>query len=91
MADNEIMKKLEALKEWQALADEAAAEIEAIKDEIKQEMNERGTDTLKAGKYTAHYTTVTSNRFDSSAFKVAYNNLYQQFIKTTTSKRFVVT
>lgn len=90
MADNEILKKLEALKEWQALADEAAAEIESLKDEIKQEMNERNIDTLKAGKYTAHYTTVTSNRFDSSAFKAAYSNLYQQFIKTTTVRRFAV-
>ena len=86
-----IAEKLEALKEWQALADEAAAEIEALKDEIKQEMNERNIDTLKAGKYTAHYTSVTTNRFDSSAFKAAYNNLYQQFLKTTTSKRFIVT
>lgn len=39
MSTLEIVKKIEALKEWEKLAAEAAAEIEALKDSIKAEMN----------------------------------------------------
>ena len=44
MSTIEIISKIEALKEWEALAAEAAAEIEALKDSIKKEMDARGVE-----------------------------------------------
>ena len=38
MSTIEIVSKIEALKEWEALAAEAVAEIEALKDTIKKHM-----------------------------------------------------
>ena len=38
MANNELLNKIEALNEWEALMEEAKAEIEAIRDSLKQEM-----------------------------------------------------
>ena len=35
MSTIEIVSKIEALKEWEALAEEAAAEIESLRDDIK--------------------------------------------------------
>lgn len=67
MSTIEIVSKIEALKEWEAMAAEAAAEIEALKDTIKKEMDGRGVEVIEAGQYIARFTTVQSSRFDTSA------------------------
>ena len=90
MSTTEITTKLAALKEWEALAAEAAAEIESLKDEIKKEMECRGVEELEAGQYIARFTTVLSNRFDTTAFKREHGEMYQQYTKQTTSRRFSV-
>ena len=66
MSSLEIISKIESLKEWEALAAEAAAEIESIKDSIKHELNNRGVEELEAGQYIARFTTVLTNRFDTT-------------------------
>lgn len=47
MSTIEIVSKIESLKEWEALAAEAAAEIESIKDEIKRHMDGMGLKNWK--------------------------------------------
>ena len=90
MSTTEITTKLATLKEWQAIADEAAAEIESLKDEIKKEMEVRGVEELEAGQYIARFTTVLSNRFDTTAFKREHGEMYQQYTKQSKSRRFSV-
>ena len=38
MPTNQIIKKIEALLDWEKIMEEAKAEAEALRDEIKQEM-----------------------------------------------------
>ena len=90
MPNNELLNKIEALNEWEALMEEAKAEIEAIRDSLKQEMLERGTEELECGQYILRYQTIVSNRFDSSAFKKTLPEVYKSFIRQSTSKRFTV-
>jgi len=47
MSTNEISRKIEALQEWERLMEEAKAEAESLRDEIKQELLERGTEELE--------------------------------------------
>ena len=51
MSTNEIENKIKKLQEWEALAEEAKAEAEALKDEIKAEMLNRDTEEITAGRY----------------------------------------
>lgn len=90
MSSMEIVSKIEALKEWEALAAEAAAEIEALKDTIKREMDTRGVEELEAGQYIARFTTVLSNRFDTTSFKREHGEMYRLYTKQTTSRRFSI-
>lgn len=90
MSTNEITNKIAALKEWEALAAEAAAEIEALKDAIKREMDARGVEELEAGQYIARFTTVITNRFDTTAFKKALPEVYKAYTKASTSRRFSI-
>lgn len=85
MNTNELTSKIRELKELQALIDEATAEAEAIKDELKAHMTSEGKDELKV-----RYTAVKSTRFDSAAFKKTHADLYAQYSKQTETKRFSV-
>ena len=46
MSRNDLIAKIEALNEWEAVIEEAKAEAEALRDSIKAEMLERDTEEL---------------------------------------------
>ncbi len=86
----DLTAKIEALKEWESVIVEAQAEAEAIKDTIKAELAAREVEELEAGTYIVRWSTVLSNRFDTTAFKREHNDLYKQFTKQSTSRRFTI-
>ena len=90
MSTYEITGKIDALKEWEALLAEATAEVEAIKDDLKRELEKRGVEELEAGQYVVRFTTVLSHRFDTTAFKREHGEMYKLYTKQTTSRRFSV-
>ena len=90
MSTIELSTIIEKLKEWEAIQAEAAAEVEALKDQVKAEMNSRGVEELEAGQYVARFTTVLSNRFDTTCFKREHAEMYRQYTKQTTSRRFSI-
>ena len=90
MTKQEIITKIEALNELEALMAEANAEAEAIRDSIKAEMLDRNTEELEAGAYIVRWTSVLTNRFDTTGFKKAYGDLYKAFTKQSASRRFTI-
>lgn len=76
MSTHEMTSKVRELKELKVMAEELAAEIAAIEDEIKAEMAARGTDELIVDIFKIRWTKVTSNRFDSTAFKKVCPEMY---------------
>ena len=90
MSINELTTKIEALREWELLMEEAKAEAESIRDEIKAVLMENDTEELEAGAYIIRWTFVLSNRFDTTAFKREHNDLYKQYTKQTASRRFSI-
>ena len=90
MSANEMTAKVRELKELKAMAAEIADEIATIEDSIKAEMTARGTDEMTVDVYKIRWATVTSSRFDTTAFKSEMPELYGRFTKTTTTRRFTV-
>ena len=90
MSINDLERRIEKMQEWEALAEEAKAEADAIRDEIKQYMLPAETEELEVGQYMVRYQSIVSNRFDSSAFKKALPEVYKSFIRQSTSKRFSI-
>ena len=90
MSRNELVAKIEALNEWEQLMEEAKAQAEAIKESLKDELLERNVEELEAGSYIIRYKTVSTSRFDSTAFKKHYTDLYKAFLKQSTSHRFTI-
>ena len=89
MSRNELIAKIEALNEWEAMMEEAKTEADAIRS-IKAEMEERGVEELQAGSYIVRWTSVLSSRFDSVAFKRVHDDLYKAFTKQVASRRFSI-
>ena len=90
MSTIEITSKIEALKELEALIEEAKAEAEALRDEIKTEMLNRNTEEMEAGQYIVRWTPALSPRFDSTAFKKVMPDIYKSFTKQVSSRRFSI-
>ena len=85
-----MIAKVRELKELKAMIDELSAEAATIEDEIKAEMTARNVNEMAVDVFKIRYTTVNSTRFDSSAFKKAHGDLYAQYSKQTTSRRFTI-
>ena len=90
MSTIEITSKIESLRGLEELIEEAKAEAETLRDEIKQEMLNRNTEELAAGQYIVRWTAILSNRFDTTGFKKMYGDLYKAFTKQTASRRFTI-
>ena len=88
MSINEMEIKIRELRNLQTLIEEAEAEAEALKDQIKAEMGDR--EELLVGEYRVTYKTITSSRFDTTAFRKAMPDVAAKFTKSTTSRRFTV-
>ena len=90
MSINEIATKVETLKELETLIEEAKVEAEALRDEIKAEMLNRDTEELEAGQYIVRWTSVLSQRFDTTAFKKVMPEVYKTYTKQISSRRFSI-
>ena len=90
MSLNELEVDVEKMQEWEELAEQARAEAEAIRDRIKGEMLSRDTEELIAGRFIVRWTSVLTNRFESTAFKREHGDLYKDYVKQVSSKRFSV-
>ena len=90
MSTIEITSKIESLRELEELIEEAKAEAETLRDEIKAEMLNRNIEEMTVGQYIIRWTSILSNRFDTTGFKRAYGDLYKAYTKQTASRRFTI-
>jgi len=90
MSSNELTSKIEALRDWESVIEEAQAEAETLRDLLKQEMAQRNVEELEAGQYIIRWTSVLSQRFDTTAFKRVMPEVYKAYTKQVTSRRFSI-
>ncbi len=90
MNKTEMLSLIETMNNYDELAAKAKAKADAIRDSLKEEMEQRDVDELICGQYIIRYTSVISNRFDSTNFKRLYAELYKDFTKPVSSRRFTV-
>lgn len=88
MSEKELTAKIKLLREMQRMAEEAQAEAEALKDEIKALMGD--SEELRAGEYRITWKSVKASRIDTAALKRAMPELAERFTISSTSRRFVI-
>lgn len=84
----DINATFKELAQYKAMRAQADAEIERLEKAIKDHMTESEQDTLIGDEHKATYKPVTSNRFDSKAFKADHGDMYTEYTKSSTSMRF---
>lgn len=86
MIENQI-KKLRAIETQQKELDAAA---DAIRAELKADLEEKGLQELKAKNFIVRWKEIVSSRLDGKALKAALPDVYSQFCKASTTRRFSV-
>ena len=86
MIENRI-KKLQAIE---AQREELEAAAEAIRAELKADLEQKGVDELKTRNFLIRWKEIISSRLDSKALKAALPDVYGQFCKASTSRRFTI-
>ncbi len=86
MIENRI-KKLSGLEDQIAQLQEQAEEIKA---ELKADMDEKGVQELRTKNFLIKWKEIVSNRPDGKALKEALPEIYKQYCRPTSSRRFTV-
>lgn len=79
-----IDNTMKELAEYIRMGEEIAANIDALKDALKQYMRETGVDSLTGTEHKA----VVSSRIDTTALKKDAPEIAAKYTRTTESRRF---
>ena len=90
MSKIELLAKIELLNKYEAMIEEMKEEADKVRNSIKAEMEQREVEELIAGQYIVRWTSVLSNRFDSTAFKKVMPEIYKAYTKQVSSRRFSI-
>ena len=90
MTERIIENRVNKLRELEAQQKEIEAQAEAIRAEFKADLEEKRLDELKTKNFILRWKEIISNRLDSKALKAALPDVYGQFCKASTSRRFTI-
>lgn len=84
-----ISETMKELAEMTELLEETKSIIESLQDEVKNYMTENNVDeVLSDDGAKATWRMVISSRFDSTAFKKDFLDIYKEYTKKTSYRRF---
>lgn len=90
MTERMIENCIRKLQEIEARQKELEATAEAIQGRLKADLEEKGVDELKTKNFIIRWKEIISSRLDSKALKAALPDVYGQFCKSSTSRRFTI-
>lgn len=90
MKNQEIRNTIAELQDLYAAQDLLKAQITEREQAIKEEMENRELEELNLGNVIVRFTSILSNRFDTTTFKKLHKDLYNEFIKQVASRRFSI-
>lgn len=85
MKINEIIREI---KEYQQMQEQLKAEIEKLKADAIEYLDQNEIDEYLCDEGKITYRQVISNRFDSTAFKKDFGDIYEEYLKKTSNMRF---
>ena len=88
LTDRQINNRMKKIADLDAEIKRLQALRDSVADEVKEAMT---GEVIETDAYKITYKDVTSNRFDSKAFKAEYPDIYTAYCKTSTCKRFTYT
>ena len=90
MTEKMIENRVKKLQELETQQKELEAAAEAIRAELKADLDEKGVEELKTKNFILRWKEIISNRLDGKPLKTALPDVYGQFCKASTSRRFTI-
>ena len=90
MSKRELTSKIKKIKALKLQAKELEAQIDSLENEIKAEMTAKGVEEMTVDIFKVKFAAIVSNRFDTTAFKKAHEDIYKMFCKESKSMRFTI-
>jgi len=91
MTDRQIENRIKKIQELEAQQKELDAKIDAIKAEIKADMTEKSVDEITtANGFVIRWKEIVSNKLDSKELKKALPEIYKQFVRMSSCRRFTI-
>ena len=87
MTEKMIENRIEKLQAIEARQKELAAAADAIRAELKADLEEKGLQELKTKNFIVRWKEIVSSRLDGKALKAALPDVYSQFCKASTTRR----
>ena len=90
MTEKMIEARIKRLRAIEAQQQELTAKADAIKAELQQDMETKGTEELRTKNFIVRWKAIISSRLDSKALKEALPDIYGLYTRQTATKRFTI-
>ena len=90
MTERMIENRIRKLQELEAQQKELEAAADAIRAELKADLEEKGLDELQTKNFILRWKEIVSSRLDGKGLKAAFPDIYSQFCKVSCSRRFTI-
>jgi len=87
----QLLAKVKEYKELQKMIEELENKVSEIKTNITAEMEAQQAQEISVDIFKIKYIDVVSKRFNTTEFKQTHTDLYEQYLKESTCKRFTIT
>jgi predicted phage-related endonuclease len=88
MAKTTNTTSIKEIKEYQAMQDELKKQIDELKEEAIEWLDENELDEILTDEGKITYREVISKRFNSTAFKKDFADIYDEYTTQTSNMRF---
>lgn len=90
MTERMIENRVKKLSTLESQIAELQEQAEAIKAELKADLEEKGVQELKTKNFLIRWKEIVSNRLDGKALKEALPEIYNQYCRASASRRFTI-
>lgn len=90
MTERMIENRVKKLSTLESQIAELQEQAEAIKAELKADLEEKGVQELKTKNFLIRWKEIVSNRLDGKALKEALPEIYSQYCRASASRRFTI-
>ena len=90
MTDRQINNRITRLQDIEAQMKELEAQAEAIRAELKADLESKGEDKHNTGSFVIRWKEIISRRLDSKALKAALPDVFAAYSRESSSRRFTI-
>ena len=90
MTNRQLDNRVKKLRAIEAQKKELEAQAEAIRSELKADLEAKGEDEHDTGSFTIRWKEIISRRLDGKALKAALPDVFAAYSRESTSRRFTI-